>query len=162
MLLLEVEQLGSSLRSYWRENLKKFWTHVFHFQAYKEFGRKIHVENSEEFISQNLSSATIIFRLERIFFFYRKWIDKGVCWYYYLLEIFWLKMVHVGLDIILYICHLILSLSKRHIYMEWLQITSRILLLYWIRAYIEEIGSGPLSFPIIVYRSRGNKRYVPE
>jgi hypothetical protein len=32
----------------------------------------------------------------------------------------------------------------------------------FVRAYIEEIGSGPLSFPIIVYRSRGNKRYVPE
>ena len=46
--VLLLEQLGSSLPI--EENLNKFWTRVF--QAYNEFGRKIHVEKSEELIAE--------------------------------------------------------------------------------------------------------------
>ena len=59
---LLLEQLGSSLPTE-EDNLNTFGMHVF--QAYAEFGRKIHLEKSEELKSQKLSSATILLRLER-------------------------------------------------------------------------------------------------
>ena len=46
-----LEQLGSSLNV--KDcHLNKFWAHVF--QAYREFGRKIHVEKSEELAAEPL------------------------------------------------------------------------------------------------------------
>ena len=43
------EQLGSSLH-FQEHEVNKFWSHVF--MAYKEFGKQIHVENSEELVAE--------------------------------------------------------------------------------------------------------------
>ena len=43
------EQLGSSLH-FQEHEVNKFWGHVF--MAYKEFGKQIHVENSEELVAE--------------------------------------------------------------------------------------------------------------
>ena len=43
------EQLGSSIH-FQEHEVNKFWSHVF--KAYKEFGKQIHVENSEELVAE--------------------------------------------------------------------------------------------------------------
>ena len=58
------EQLGSSLH-FQEHEVNKFWSHVF--MAYKELGKQIHVENSEElvaepiFCNQNILIGNIFF-----------------------------------------------------------------------------------------------------
>ena len=43
------EQLGSSLH-FQKLEVNKFWSHVF--MASKEFGKQIHIENSEELVAE--------------------------------------------------------------------------------------------------------------
>ena len=73
MLLLE--QLGSSLPI--QENyFNTFWIHVF--KAYREFGKRIQVENSEELVADPIfCNDNILVGNKTVF--YKKWIDKGVC-----------------------------------------------------------------------------------
>ena len=73
------EQLGSSLKFLLR--MKTLTNFGLVFQAYKEFGRKIYVEKSEELIAEpifcndNVQVGKKIVGLKKI----KKWIDKGVC-----------------------------------------------------------------------------------
>ena len=69
------EQLGSSLH-FQEHKVNKFWSHVF--MAYKEFGKQIHVENSEELVAEPIFCNQNILVGNRIIF-YKNWIDKGVC-----------------------------------------------------------------------------------
>ena len=46
--VLLFEQLGSDCPTQ-EQNFSKFWIHVF--KAYREFGKQIHVENSEELVT---------------------------------------------------------------------------------------------------------------
>ena len=46
--------------------------------AYKEFGKQIHVENSEELVAEPIFCNQNILVGNRIIF-YKNWIDKGVC-----------------------------------------------------------------------------------
>ena len=65
--VLLLEQLRSSLPI--EENLNQFWTYVF--QAYKEFGWKIHVEKPEELIAEPIFCNEDI-QVGKTFCFYRK------------------------------------------------------------------------------------------
>ena len=47
--------------------------------AYKEFGKQIHVENSEELIAEPIFCNQNILVGNRINFFNKNWTDKGVC-----------------------------------------------------------------------------------
>ena len=48
--------------------------------AYKEFGKQIHVENSEELVAEPVFCNQNIVVGNRIIFYKKKnWIDKGVC-----------------------------------------------------------------------------------
>ena len=69
------EQLGSSLH-FQEHKVNKFWSCVF--MAYKEFGKQIHVENSEELVAEPIFCNQNILVGNRIIF-YKNWIDKGVC-----------------------------------------------------------------------------------
>ena len=69
------EQLGSSLH-FQEHEVNKFRSHVF--MAYKEFGKQIHVENSEELVAEPIFCNQNILVGNRIIF-YKNWIDKGVC-----------------------------------------------------------------------------------
>ena len=69
------EQLGSSLH-FQEHEVNKFWSHVF--MAYKEFGKQIHVENSEELVAEPVFCNQNILVGNRIIFS-KNWIDKGVC-----------------------------------------------------------------------------------
>ncbi|WP_419609554.1 reverse transcriptase family protein [Thiolapillus sp.] len=74
--VLLLEQLGSSLNV--KDcHLNKFWAHVF--QAYREFGRKIYVEKSEELAAEPLFCNDNI-QVENRNIFYKNWIDSGVCY----------------------------------------------------------------------------------
>ena len=69
------EQLRSSLH-FQEHEVNKFWSHVF--MAYKEFGKQIHVENSEELVAELIFCNQNILVGNRIIL-YKNWIDKGVC-----------------------------------------------------------------------------------
>ena len=71
------EQLGSSLH-FQEHEVTKFWSHVF--MAYKEFGKQMHVENSEELVAEPIFCSQNILVGNRIIFFNKNWIDKGVCY----------------------------------------------------------------------------------
>ena len=47
--------------------------------AYKEFGKQIHAENSEELVAEPIFSNQNILVGNRIIFLNKNWIDKGVC-----------------------------------------------------------------------------------
>ena len=74
MLLLE--QLGSSLPTQ-EKNFNMFWIHVF--KAYREFGKRIQVENSEELVADPIFCNNNILVGNKTGFFNKKWIDKSVC-----------------------------------------------------------------------------------
>ena len=59
------EQLGSSLH-FQEHEVNKFRSHVF--MAYKEFGKQIHVENSEELVAEPIFCNQNILVGNRIFF----------------------------------------------------------------------------------------------
>ena len=69
------EQLESSLH-FQEHEVNQFWSHVF--MAYKEFGKQIHVENSEELVAEPIFCSQNILVGNRIIF-YKNWIHEGVC-----------------------------------------------------------------------------------
>ena len=71
-----LEQLGSSLPTQ-ENNFNMFWIHVF--KAYREFGKHMQVENSEELVADPIFCNDNILVGKKQLFFYKKWIDKGVC-----------------------------------------------------------------------------------
>ena len=59
-----------------------FWIHVF--KAYREFGKHMQVENSEELVADPIFCNDNILVETKLFFLKKKkekkkWIDKGVC-----------------------------------------------------------------------------------
>ena len=66
------EQLGSSLQEH---EVNKFWSHVF--MAYKEFGKQIHVENSEELVAEPIFCNQNILVGNRIIFFIKTGLTKA-------------------------------------------------------------------------------------
>ena len=58
-------ELGSSVH-FQEHEVNKFWSHVF--MAYKEFGKQIHVENSEELVAEPIFCNQNILVGNRIFF----------------------------------------------------------------------------------------------
>ena len=72
--VLLLEQLGSSL-DVKDCHLNKFWAHVFQVW-YREFSRKKYAEKSEELAAEPLFCNDNI----QVEFFYKNWIDSGVCY----------------------------------------------------------------------------------
>ena len=68
------EQLGSSLH-FQEHTVNKFWSHVF--MAYKEFGKQIYVENSEELVAEPIFCNQNILVGNRIIFFIKTGLTKA-------------------------------------------------------------------------------------
>ena len=80
--VLLFEQLGSSLPT-GEHNFNKFWCHVF--KAYKEFGEKIRLENSEELVAEPIFCNDNI-RVGNRTVFQKSWIDNRVCYIKHILN----------------------------------------------------------------------------
>ena len=76
------EQLGSSLPT-GEHDFNKFWCHVF--KAYKEFGEKIRLENSEELVAEPIFCNDSI-RVGNRTVFQKSWIDNRVCYIKHILN----------------------------------------------------------------------------